>query len=123
MKISNAFPSKFLRADDLPQGRRVKVEIADVRMEVMEQSKDQKPVCYFAAKDKAMVLNVTNANVIAAAFGDETDAWTGREIELYRDKTTFAGRVVDCIRVAVPVTSEAASVADAEAAAGDDIPF
>ncbi len=66
MKISKAFPSKYLKTSDLPEGQDVRVVIDDVRLELMEQTGEEKPVVYFRGKDAGLVLNVTNANAIAA---------------------------------------------------------
>ena len=101
MKISTAFPSKYLRAGDL-QGREVKVVIDSVQMEdVSGDGTEEKPVAYFVGKQKGLVLNKTNAGKLAAGFGDDTDEWLGKEILIYPDTTQFQGRMVDCLRVRV----------------------
>lgn len=99
VNINSAFPSDYLRADDL-KGRTVKVTIDDVTMEKMGE--DQKPVVHFVGKDKGLALNKTNALMIASSYGPDTDAWRGKEIEIRPDKTSFQGRIVDCIRVQMP---------------------
>jgi hypothetical protein len=103
MKISSAFPSKFLKADDLPEGRDVSVVIDDCRMERMRDSNEEKPTLYFQGKSQGLILNVTNGNVLADALGNETDGWFGKTIVLYRDRTNYGGKMVDCVRVRVPV--------------------
>lgn len=127
MKISAAFPSKYLKASDLPDGRDVRVVIEDVRMELMEQTGDEKPVCYFQGKDRGLVLNVTNASTISTAYGDDTEEWYGKPIILFATTTSFGGRTVPCLRVRVPRQTAAAQtpIADhSDAAAGDDeVPF
>ena len=129
MKISSAFPSKYLKASDIPEGRDISLKIDEVWMENMEQSKDEKPVLYFIGKDKGLVLNVTNGNTLADAYGDDTDDWHGRPVALYASTTTYQGRNVPCLRVRVP-RSAPAPVAPrqetpvaADYAATDDIPF
>ena len=100
MNIQGAFPSQYLKAADL-QGRRVTVTIADVKME--DIGGDHKPVLRFQGKDKGMVLNKTNASLIAEiARSDETDEWSGVKIVLYPTKTDFQGKRVDAIRVDDP---------------------
>ena len=135
MRISNAFPSKYLMASDLPDGRDVRVVIDDVRMELMEQQNEEKPVCYFQGKDRGLVLNVTNANTISAVLGDDTEVWIGHTVMLFATTTSFAGRTVPCIRVRVPrpttqpvpvaLAPQETPIADhSDAAAGDDeVPF
>lgn len=102
MKISSAFPSKFLKASDL-QGKEVRVEIFDVRMEdVSGDGSEEKPIMYFKDKVKGLVLNKTNSGKLEAAYGDDTDGWLGKEIIIYPDTTLYQGRTVDCLRVRVP---------------------
>lgn len=130
MKIGAAFPSNYLKAADLPNGSPVMVAMSEVRIEDVAGSgnqEDQKPVLHFLGKDKGLVLNKTNANMIAHHYGDETDGWTGKEILLYVDQTSFQGRIVDCIRVKVrpqeQPTPQPVAAAVSEPTATDDIPF
>lgn len=100
MNISGAFPSTYLKAADL-QGRRVTVTIDKVVME--DIGGEHKPVLKFQGKDRGIVLNKTNANMIAEITGStETDDWKGAKITLYPTKTDFQGSRVDCIRVDYP---------------------
>jgi hypothetical protein len=101
MQISSAFPSEFLRAPDL-QGRTVKVVID--RVEFRDIGSDNKPVAFFFGKKRGLVLNKTNSLEIANYYGDETDHWQGREIEIYPTKALYQGRQVDAIRVRIPRT-------------------
>jgi len=100
MDINGAFPSKYIKAADL-KGKSIKVCIDTVTMEEVGQGEDaeEKPVIYFRDKKKGMVLNVTNSRMIADRFGWETDAWSGKEIELFADRVPFGGNIVDAIRV------------------------
>lgn len=97
MNINGAFPSSYLKAADL-QGRRVIVAIDKVVME--DIGGEHKPVVKFQGKDRGIVLNKTNAAMIAEIAGsDETDDWKGVKVTLYPTKTDFQGKRVDCIRV------------------------
>ena len=96
MRVSDAFPSKFLKADDL-QGRTVKLTIDHVEMD--EVGDDRKPIVYFQDAKKGLVLNVTNARAIAALAGDEMSTWGDMPIELFSTPVSFQGRTVDAIRV------------------------
>ena len=100
MKISQAFPSKYLKATDI-QGHTPSVVIASVRMEDIGDD-DQKPVLYFQGKSKGLVLNKTNATNITLAYGDDTDAWIGQTIVLFTAWVDFQGRSVEAIRVRPP---------------------
>jgi len=96
MRISEAFPSQYLKAADL-QKRTIRVVIDRVTTE--DIGSDNKPVLYFQGEEKGLVLNKTNSNNIAYLFGDETDDWTGRDIELFPTIVDFQGRPVEAIRV------------------------
>lgn len=97
--INNVFPSKYLKASDL-QGRTVKVNIDTIAVE--EIGKDRKPVLMFSGKQKGLVLNKSNAQIIASVYSPETNGWIGKDIELRPDKVAFNGQMVDCIRVQIP---------------------
>lgn len=123
MNISGAFPSNYLKASDL-QGRRVPVTISHLRME--DIGDDHKPVLYFHGKEKGLVLNKTNANMILEITGtEETDHWKGKSIELYPTKTDFQGRRVDAIRVDYPGSANTQTPAPPPppTLTADDIPF
>lgn len=100
MKISAAFPSKYLKAADL-QDRPVNVLIDRVEIEDVADG-ERKPVLYFHGKAKGLVLNKTNARVIAAAHGDDTDAWEGQPLALFPAMVDFRGDTVEAIRVRLP---------------------
>ena len=102
MKIGSAFKGSYLKASDL-NGARIVVTIDHVAIEKVGQGDDQddKPIVYFAGKEKGLALNKTNANSITEILNtDETEEWRGRRIVLHPDKTDFNGKRVDCIRVA-----------------------
>jgi len=140
MKTGEAFPSNFLKASDL-QGRRIVVTIDHVGLEAVGRDKEQKPVCYFAGKDKGLVLNKTNANKITQLLGtDEMDDWQGGKVVLFGTMVEFGGEQVEGIRVAaVPVVRNTGArsapppppppVEESEPPAGefhasdDDVPF
>jgi hypothetical protein len=98
---ATAFPSKYWRADDLPEGGKVfKIECLDV--EKIDTEKEEKNVLRFSKSDKALVLNVTNWDSIAAICGADSDEWPGKFVVLYPTETTFGGKTVPCIRVRRP---------------------
>ena len=125
MRISSAFPSEYLKAADL-QGRTVTVTME--RVEMQEISGDHKPVLLFRGKDKGMILNKTNSNNISLAYGDETDEWSGQQIQLYEAMVDFQGKTVPAIRIriaprkAMPRPDNAARV-QSDPAMNDEIPF
>src|SRR5690242_17185039 len=119
MKASNAFPSPFLKADDL-QGRDVPVTIAGVAMEEIGQGaqKSVKPVISFFGKEKGLVCNKTNWNTIIKLHGDETDNWEGKKIILSPREVEYQGEMVLSIRVALKVPAAAAPAAATSSSRG-----
>lgn len=100
MQISEAFPSKYLKAADL-KGRQVSVKMERAEYELIGD--DRKLILYFQGKEKGLVLNKTNANNISMIYGDDTDDWTGGEIILFESMVDYQGRTVPAIRVKAPV--------------------
>ena len=95
MKLSEMYPSRFVRGVDL-QGKSVTVTIAKVQLESMRpnpQSPEiQKFVLYPAEGKKGIVLSKTLANQIARAVGsEETDEWVGQKVTLYPEPVSVAG--------------------------------
>ena len=110
MKIGSAFPSKWLKASDLPDGKFISVTIERVELEkVGMDSEDDKPVMYFVGKSKGLVLNKTKANAISAAYGEETEDWSGRPLQLYATEVAFQGKMVASIGIKIPKGGAAAA--------------
>jgi arabinogalactan endo-1,4-beta-galactosidase len=103
MKISEEFPSKYLKASDL-QGREVRLTMANVEIEKLGD--DNKPILYFKGKDKGLVLNKTNANTISDDYGDDTEDWYDQSIILFSVMVDFQGKVGPAIRVRVPTAKD-----------------
>ena len=101
MKFSEAVPSKYLKATDIGQ-RQVRLTILRITMEEVEVGRTM-PVVYFTKAKRGLVLNKTNGLMITAAYGDEMDRWAGKEVILYSMKVPFQGKVVDSIRIDVPM--------------------
>ena len=101
MKIGAAFPSKYLKASDLNDKPFV-LTMDKVTIEEVGKQQDERPILYFLKAEKGLVLNKTNANVIAKLYGDDTDGWEGNQIELYPTMVDFGGEQVEAIRVRAP---------------------
>jgi hypothetical protein len=136
MKISTLFPSKYVKAADL-EGRTVTLTIRGLTVEEMGHGseKERVPVLYFEVTKKGLVLNRTNAVIIAALYGDETDNWVGQRISIYPTKVRAFGAMKDAIRVReqVPPPPKPAQAPQVEEPTGmdeeedheddDDIPY
>ncbi len=103
MNIDTAFPSKYLKAADLPEdGTAIPFKIEKVETEEVGRDKNIKPVIYFAGQEKGLVANKTNCNTIAKALGSrDTEDWIGKSILLYSTEVQFGDEMVESIRVKV----------------------
>ena len=89
--------SKWIKAQDLPQGKEVPVVISG--FEIVELDNRKKVALQFQGKDKGLVLNKTNAGAISSAFGGDCTTWAGKTIFLHSTKVDFSGQMVDAVRV------------------------
>ena len=95
--------SKTLKASDLPPGKEIPVIIDSIEEHEFDDEgkngKVRKLVLKFKGKEKGLVLNKTNATVIASAHGPDSDRWPGKKIYIYATKVQFGDSMVDAIRV------------------------
>ncbi|MFA6046979.1 MAG: hypothetical protein WC718_18500 [Phycisphaerales bacterium] len=102
MNVYEVFPSKYVRAGDLPE-RGVTVTMERVTIENLHagegRKKEAKPVLWFRKATKGLVLNKTNAFIIADLYGPDMDNWTGHRIELYPTRVDAFGSMQDAVRV------------------------
>jgi hypothetical protein len=125
-KVSEIYSGQFLTAVELPPGRRTTAVIFSAEVEMIGQGREQSQKIVLSltspqgrAWPKSIVLNKTNSMTLAAAFGDDTDAWAGKSVVVWSEPTTFAGKRVQGIRIDVasqpaqstPTTSRAAAPA------------
>lgn len=96
MDITSAFPSDYLRHQDLNgQDHTLIME----RVEMGKVGDDEKPVLYFRGAKKGLALNKTNSRTIADIYGTETNNWAGQSITLGTAWVDFQGKQVPAIRV------------------------
>lgn len=89
-----------LKAADL-NGKRFNLEIASVSLKEFDEG--NKLALSFQRADKVLILNKTNANIIAHIAGtDDYTQWAGTRVTLYSAKVDFQGRLVDAIRIEIP---------------------
>ena len=101
MNRNQAFPGKHLKAGDLG-GVRVPVVVDHVGEEVVGSGQDaeRKAVCYFRGKEKALVLNQTNWNMLEMITSQpDSDNWSGAKAILFESTTQFGGKTVPCLRL------------------------
>lgn len=114
MNINESFPSKYLKASDVPE-EGLTVVIVRVGQEEIGKDKDIRPVLYFDGEEKGIVLNKTNATNISKLYGYETEDWTGKKVQLGTAWVDFQGQSVEAIRIYPPKRSSANAPLDKSA--------
>ncbi len=104
MKRSDAFPSPWLKADDVSGvGEMYTMDkVAMVELDDRENGgKIAKPALYFRGEEKALLLNATNWDRIVDQHGPDSDKWAGKKVKLHLEAITAFNKTSDCIRVAL----------------------
>jgi hypothetical protein len=117
---TQAFPSAFMKADDLLAGPQT-VTIKDVNLRHEFNDGSTKPVIEFG-DGKSLVCNKTNWNLIIEMYGTNTDAWLGKPLTLTRQMVDFQGKRTPAIRIN-PTSAPAAPATNGNghtAPAGED---
>ena len=138
MHISQLKESKFLKKEECGKGILVTIDHLEQQNVAMSDQPEELKHCLVFREDvKPLVLNNTNAQLIASITGsDETDDWHGHQIVLYNDPTvTNRGKVTGGIRARAPKKQPPRSAPAAAAPApakpaptpaaedDDDVPF
>ena len=102
----NIFKTKLFPyvAGDSLVGHNVPVTIRGFSAEMItgEHGQEEGYILYFEGSDKGLILNKTNAKVLAKAFGPETDGWVGQEVILYSEHIKAFGKMHNAARVKIP---------------------
>jgi hypothetical protein len=69
MNLNDAYPSKYLKASDLPEEGSMAVTIEAIRLGEIGRDKETKPVLYFEETGTGLICNKTNARTIARLLG------------------------------------------------------
>jgi hypothetical protein len=104
MKVSRTYGGNHFKGEEMDTTPLL-LTIDDVSVKEFEGDgggRKEKIVLAFRETDKTMVVNFTNASIIAGFLGDETDSWIGHKIVVFRDKTRYAGKMVPCVSVRAP---------------------
>lgn len=101
--LNEGFPSLYSKKEDFPQPRIVTIASIAMVDVGMEGHPEMKPVMYFHDADvKPVIINKTNATSLAAQLGNETTAWTNRQVVIYNDPTVVYQGKVGGIRLRLP---------------------
>ena len=109
MKANDVFPSKYISQKDLE--RPMVLTINTVVMEDLDgdHGVESKPIMYFREADsKALVVNKGNWTVCEEAYGEDSDGWVGKRIEIYADPNVmFGSKRVGGVRLRIPTAAPA----------------
>lgn len=119
MHISQFKESKFLTKADCGKGILVTIDhLEQQNVAPSGQPEELKWCLYFKEDINPLVMNSTNATLIAQITGsEETDTWAGHQIVCYNDHTIqFAGKITGGIRCRAPRRAPAPAPAPRPAA-------
>jgi hypothetical protein len=105
MRVSEEF-GKFFRAEDV-QAPVVRT-IAGATIEMLGEEQEKNLVVAFSDDGRRLVAKPTRRSQLVELFGDDTDLWAGRQVELYTAMVPFAGKRVPSIQVRAPKLVDAA---------------
>lgn len=105
--MDDIYGGNSLKAEEVPVNFQAVVTVENVTLESMKardgEGPSKKLALHFVGKDKGLLLNVTNANMMAEITGTKDyDYWTGHQVLLYRTTVDFAGKRVPAIRIDHP---------------------
>lgn len=105
MKISDMKESKYLKKEDVGQGKLLTINsLRQENVALESQPEELKYIMFFKEETKGVVMNWTNIQLCANATGSEdTDEWPGKQVVLYNDpNVSFAGKITGGIRIRAP---------------------
>jgi hypothetical protein len=109
MKTDEMFPSRWLKAKDIPKGGLAVTIKSLVAGTLADRKTGEVRRVYSITFDeikKPLTLNKVNAEAIAAWYGNETDGWIGQPITLVRLRAQVFDRVQWVVRVQPPEDEE-----------------
>ena len=92
MNLNDMFPSNYRTKDDFPNPRVLPMSKITRKEVWRKNGKQMATVLHFEGNVKPMVLNKTNAIVIARIYGNDTNLWINKRIEVYYDPNVTLGR-------------------------------
>lgn len=93
------FPSRWLKAADIPGGEDLVLTIRDVNNEPVGEDQELKLVLSFEEVDKELCLNKTNAGTLEKLFGHDPNAAIGKRVALGLSEATYMGKTSLVVRI------------------------
>ena len=112
--VSEVYSGEYVSAGELQGKGRVSAQIAQAALKAVGQEQVEKVVLSLQSRSgqswpRKLVLNKTNSLILAAAYGDNTDAWLNQQVVVWTEPTHYQGRVVPGIKIA-PAAAPAISM-------------
>ena len=102
MKKSDIFKSAYLSASEVASPLTLTIHsVADV-MVGHDEDRKLRAVMAFDEIDRKLIVNITNWNVLAEAFGEDSEDWIGNRIVLVSEPVLFKNKPARGIRVRIP---------------------
>jgi hypothetical protein len=121
--INEVYGGNYLKAADIDQPYEVTIEsVEQIELKDKEKGTTQTKLAirFVEFGDRKLVCNSTNAKLIAAQYGPETDNWQGKTVILAVEDVSFGSDIVPAIRVkrpqSAPVKPQAKTNAPAKTA-------
>ncbi len=96
--IDQLFPSRWLKSSDIGSSPRT-ATISRIDFELIGRDQEKKAVLSFQNTTKRMILNRTNAQILANLYGKELKNWVGKRITLYCAEAQFRGTPCLAVRI------------------------
>ncbi len=96
--IDQLFPSRWLKSSDIGSSPRT-ATISRIDFELIGRDQEKKAVLSFQNTTKRMILNRTNAQILANLYGKELKNWVGKRITLYCAEVQFRGTPCLAVRI------------------------
>jgi hypothetical protein len=94
--------SRFLRAEDVPQDRLLRIKASTEEMVGQGAAQEPKLVVWFTNDKRGLVLNRTNNRAIRGAYGDDVSGWKDKLIVVFQTQAQYRGGMVPALRVRIP---------------------
>ena len=109
--MAEAVSGDYISKNDVPTTG-TNIQIAGVSQEKIGQEQEQKFVLWFLGDElKPLVLNKTNINILRALYGDDSDSWKGKHVNVYNDPTVgYAGQITGGVRLRMPTPGSDAPI-------------
>jgi hypothetical protein len=124
--INEVYGGSYLKASDIDQPYEVTIEsVEQIELKDKEKGTTQTKLAirFVEFGDRKLVCNSTNAKLIAAQYGPETDQWQGKTIILAVEDVSFGSDIVPAIRVKRPQAAPVKPVVKQQAKPSNVVPM